>query len=276
ARLALTDAERLAGMEPEQRGRLKEAVRLNSKVGGLRRAGKYAEATSAARQALAIREAALGARHPDTAQSLNNLALLLKSQGDYAAAKPLYEQALAIRKAVLGARHPDTATSLNNLAGLLQAQGDYAGAKPLYEQALALRKAVLGARHPDTADSLNNLAYLLWAQGDYAAARPLYEGPSQMGVTRPPLCRISLVEPVLLLLHSELQEVVPLVVQVQRPHMQHRLGAFHRPSHPRLLHPVLDQMATRPLRYSTTDRIARRQVLVILQVLPVVLQVLDR
>ncbi|MBV8555132.1 MAG: tetratricopeptide repeat protein, partial [Planctomycetaceae bacterium] len=64
-----------------------------SKVGGLRRAGKYAEATSAARQALAIREAALGARHPDTATSLSSLAGLLEAQGEYAAAKPLYEQA---------------------------------------------------------------------------------------------------------------------------------------------------------------------------------------
>ena len=90
----------------------------------------------------------LGERHPDTATSLNNLALLLEAQGDYAAAKPLYEQALAIRKAVLGERHPDTANSLNNLAVLLEAQGDYAAAKPLYEQALAIRKAVLASATP--------------------------------------------------------------------------------------------------------------------------------
>ena len=72
---------------------------------------------------LAIRQAVLGERHPDTAESLNNLAELLRSQGDSAAAKPLYEQALAIRKAALGERHPDTATSLNNLAGLFYRRG---------------------------------------------------------------------------------------------------------------------------------------------------------
>ena len=44
--------------------------------------------------------------HPDTAPSLNNLALLLEAQGDYAAAKPLYEQALAIRKAVWASATP--------------------------------------------------------------------------------------------------------------------------------------------------------------------------
>ena len=48
----------------------------------------------------------MGERHPDTAASLNNLAVLLQAQGDYAAAKPLYEQALAIHEAVLGERHP--------------------------------------------------------------------------------------------------------------------------------------------------------------------------
>jgi hypothetical protein len=39
--------------------------------------------------ALAIREKALGAEHPDTGTSLNNLASLLESQGDYVGAKPL-------------------------------------------------------------------------------------------------------------------------------------------------------------------------------------------
>src|SRR5208337_4145171 len=175
ARWALTDVERLAGMDRDPRARLAEAGRLNRTVENLYRAGRYAEAMPAALQALAIRKAVLGARHPDTATSLNNLAALLYAQGDYAAARPLLEQALAIRKAVLGARQPDTATSLNNLAALLYAQGDYAAARPLLEQALAIRKAVLGARQPDTATSLNNLAALLYAQGDYAAAKPLLE-----------------------------------------------------------------------------------------------------
>ena len=38
-------------------------------------------------RALAIREKALGAEHPDSASSLNNLAILLRDQGDLAAAR---------------------------------------------------------------------------------------------------------------------------------------------------------------------------------------------
>jgi Tetratricopeptide repeat len=38
----------------------------------------------------------------DTAQSLDNLALVFREQGDLAAAQPLTERALAIREKVLG------------------------------------------------------------------------------------------------------------------------------------------------------------------------------
>ena len=150
----------------------------------------------------------LGERHPDTAQTLNDLAELLHAQGDYAtsrpwrsarrlgdhptppkpeqpgellrlqgdyaAAKPLYEQALAIRKAALGSATPHRHQP-EQPGVAAEAQGDYAAAKPLYEQALAIYKAALGERHPHTATSLNNLALLLEAQGDYAAAKPLHK-----------------------------------------------------------------------------------------------------
>jgi tetratricopeptide (TPR) repeat protein len=79
--------------------------------------------------------ALLGAKHPDTASSLNNLAVLYKSQGKYAEAEPLYERALEIRERVLGAEHPDTTTSLNNLAVLYKSQGKYREAEPLFERA---------------------------------------------------------------------------------------------------------------------------------------------
>jgi tetratricopeptide (TPR) repeat protein len=57
-------------------------------------------------RALAPRERVLGADHPDTALSLNNLAGLYQAQGAYERALPLYERALAICKRVLGPTTP--------------------------------------------------------------------------------------------------------------------------------------------------------------------------
>lgn len=137
--------------------------------------GAYSQAAPFLRDALAIREKALGPEHPDTAESLNNLATLLSAQGDYRGARPLIERALAIRQRTLGPENPATAESLDGLAGLLHRQRDFAGARPLYECALAIREKALGPEHSDTANSLNNLGGLLSNQGDYRGARPLYE-----------------------------------------------------------------------------------------------------
>jgi tetratricopeptide (TPR) repeat protein len=135
----------------------------------------YAQARPFYERALAIRETVLGPEHPDTAESLNNLALLLQDQGDLAGARQLHERALTIREKVLGSGHPETAESLSNLALLLQDQRDLVGARPLYERALAIYEKALGPEHPSTATSLNNLALLLQAQGNLEEARPLYE-----------------------------------------------------------------------------------------------------
>ena len=141
-------------------------------------------------QAVEVSEQRFGPEHPDTASSLNNLALLYRSQGRYSEAEPLYERALAISESQLGPEHPDTALSLNNLALLYGSQGRYSEAEPLYERALAIRESQLGPEHPDTASSLNNLAGLYRSQGRYSEAEPLYERAlaireSQLGPEHP-------------------------------------------------------------------------------------------
>ena len=65
---------------------LDEAKALNTKVIELYRAGKAAEAIPLAQRALALREKALPAGHPDIALSLNNLAALYRRQGRLRAA----------------------------------------------------------------------------------------------------------------------------------------------------------------------------------------------
>ena len=136
---------------------------------------RWQEAKQWSQAALLISEQQLGADHPDTATSLNNLAGLYQAMGRYAEAEPLFQRSLAIKEQQLGADHPSTATSLNNLAQLYQAMGRYAAAEPLYQRSLAIMEQQLGADHPDTAASLNNLAELYRAMGRYADAEPLYQ-----------------------------------------------------------------------------------------------------
>jgi tetratricopeptide (TPR) repeat protein len=89
--------------------RLAEAVQLNTEGIGFHSSGQYEEAEPLYRRALEIRESELGANHPDTAESLSNLAELYRVQGRYEEAEPLMLRVLDIWESELGANHPNTA-----------------------------------------------------------------------------------------------------------------------------------------------------------------------
>jgi len=153
-----------------------EAARLLTHAGWyLRERALYAQAEPLLKRALAIREHVLGAEHPDTAASYNNLAQLYRLLGEYKQAEPLYQCALAIREHVLGAKHPDTAFTLHDLGHLRYFRGEYKQAESLYQRALAIREHVLGAEHPDTATTLNHLGQLYYCQGKYKKAEVYYQ-----------------------------------------------------------------------------------------------------
>jgi tetratricopeptide (TPR) repeat protein len=121
--------------------------------------GDTAGALELQKEALAVREKALGPDHPDVAASLNSIAALYSAQDDYAAAEPLLIRALAIREKALGADDRYTAQSLNNLALLHAAQGRYAQAEPLYQRATAIFEQQKRSR--ELATVLENYAALL-------------------------------------------------------------------------------------------------------------------
>jgi len=83
--------------------------------------GRYSEAEPLYRRSLAIREQQLGADHPYTASSLNNLAGLYYSMGRYGDAEPLYVQALSLLLNQLGEDHPNSQASLENFVELVEA-----------------------------------------------------------------------------------------------------------------------------------------------------------
>src|SRR5207245_8375472 len=116
----------LVGDQPIEPGPLSSL--LDRVAGHLQARAEFGLAKPLYERALKIRERVLGPDHPDTATSLNNLALLLRDQGELAAARPLLERALTISERVQGPDHPDTAASLSTLASLLQHQGELAAA----------------------------------------------------------------------------------------------------------------------------------------------------
>jgi CHAT domain-containing protein len=111
-----------------------------------------------------------GPDHPDTANSLNNLAALYSDQGLNSKAEPLFLRTLKIRESALGPNHPSTARSLNNLGVFYSDQGFNSKAEPLYLQALKIKEKAIGPHHPSTATSHNNLALLYFDQGAYSKA----------------------------------------------------------------------------------------------------------
>ncbi|GFR42031.1 hypothetical protein Agub_g2848 [Astrephomene gubernaculifera] len=129
---------------------------------------------AAHQQALELRTKVLGAEHPDTISSINNLARCINAQGKYSEAEPMFRRALELHTKVLGEEHPDTISSISNLASCINAQGNYSEAEPMYRQALELHTKVLGAEHPDTISSINNLARCINAQGKYSEAEPMF------------------------------------------------------------------------------------------------------
>jgi len=126
-------------------------------------------------RALAIREQQLGPEHPDTAESLNDLAILYSQQGKYEQAESLLRHALAIREKQLGAEHVDTIHTCNDLALLYWFQGKCEQAEPLLKRGLTFSEQEGEHEDVTTAETLNHLALLNYYWGKYEQAEPLFQ-----------------------------------------------------------------------------------------------------
>src|SRR5262245_50689750 len=154
------DALQLSGQLPE--GSARRATSLNNLAFTLHAQGLYIAAEGHYREALAMREAALGKDHADVAQSCNNLAELYRILGRYAEAEALHQRAREIRERQFGSEHPEMAQTLNNLGVLYASRGRYEEAEPLYQQALEIRIASYGDDHLTVAETRNNLGTLYY------------------------------------------------------------------------------------------------------------------
>jgi tetratricopeptide (TPR) repeat protein len=117
----------------------------------------------------------LGADHPSTLITLDNLSKAYKAAGRLPDAIALFEQVRDARVKKLGADHPSTLVTLSNLARAYRAADRLPLVIALFEQVRDARVKKLGADHPDTLVTLNNLAGAYKAAGRLPEATRLYE-----------------------------------------------------------------------------------------------------
>lgn len=113
------------------------------------------------RRALAIQNKSLGADHPETASTMNNLANVLLATGRLTLAEQTQRRALRVLEDALGSGHPRVAVSCSNLADILRARRDFVGAERYYRRALAIDEKAYGPDHPEVAADRRNLEELL-------------------------------------------------------------------------------------------------------------------
>jgi serine/threonine protein kinase len=133
----------------------------------------YSRAQPLLERAVDIRVRVLGRRHPDTLQSIADLANTLDHEGHYAEAEKLERETLDIQRRVLGPEHRRTLWLANNLAWSLREEGRYAEAEKLQRETLDIQRRVLGPENFETLFSINLLGRTLSEEGRYAEAEKL-------------------------------------------------------------------------------------------------------
>jgi CHAT domain-containing protein/Tfp pilus assembly protein PilF len=137
--------------------------------------GRYRDGVPKAREAVTLRETALGADHPEVADALDLLGRLLERSGDYPAAQASLERALRLKEAALGGKHADVADTLDALAVAVHQAGNPGAARALYERALRIQEELVGPDSVEVSATLTGLGYAQLDQGDAKAARATLE-----------------------------------------------------------------------------------------------------
>jgi len=108
--------------------------------------------------------------HPDLAEAINDLALLLEEHGDYDESGALYLEAIAMKRRLLGEKHPEIARGSTTSPLALQDKGDLVRSERPIARLLPCQRELLGETHPDVANTLNNLAFVQYDRGDTRGA----------------------------------------------------------------------------------------------------------
>ncbi|KOO32786.1 sodium channel protein type 9 subunit alpha [Chrysochromulina tobinii] len=152
-------------------------VANNYAVTLLESAGDPTGALELLEEVLKVRRRILGNEHPETLDSITNLALNYMEVGRYEAALPLSEEAVALTRGTLAGpdRVEGTAHAIGSLAAVLHLMGEPSRARQLHEEALQMRRRLLGPSHLDTMNSEHGLGQCLISVGESTAGLAMLE-----------------------------------------------------------------------------------------------------
>jgi tetratricopeptide (TPR) repeat protein len=135
--------------------------------------GRFDLAEPLFKQALEAQRRTLGADHPLTIISLNNIGVLLRDRGRYDEAQPLFQEALAGARKKLGMDHGHTESVIGNLSQLYTMQGKPQLAEPLLRELDAFVRGTPKSGTLVHANILGSLSEILLDQKKYVEAESI-------------------------------------------------------------------------------------------------------
>jgi serine/threonine protein kinase/tetratricopeptide (TPR) repeat protein len=131
-------------------------------AGSLHERGQYTAAEPLARASYEMTRRLVGPVNPQSGETLNTLAMILRDSGRLDEAEQMFLEVTQIFRETLGPQHAMVAMGLQNTARIRIAKGDPNGAESLIREALVIQRRMFGSV---TGDSLSILAGILEAEG---------------------------------------------------------------------------------------------------------------
>jgi serine/threonine-protein kinase len=139
-------------------------------AGSLHERGQYTAAEPLARAAYDMTRRLVGPVNPQSAETLNTLAMILRETGRLDESEKMFLEVTQIFRETLGPEHPMVGMGLINTARLRMRHEDHASAERMIREALVIQRRVFGNT---TGESLGMLADILEAEGKREEALPL-------------------------------------------------------------------------------------------------------
>ncbi|KAK2591134.1 hypothetical protein QQS21_011172 [Conoideocrella luteorostrata] len=139
----------------------------------VRNEGPVGRSRSVTRASEDARKETLGEDHPDTLESIDNLAYLYRDQGRYNEAEEPEVQVMETYEKNLGQDHDLTTRSKFGLSSTLWYKGEQDAAAALQVEVMETLKKKLGEKHPDTLSAMGQLAVTYRYHGRFEDATSL-------------------------------------------------------------------------------------------------------